>query len=763
MGWKAVLSVLLSGLIGLSPAGVSKAAAVPGSGPSFITRCGDQLCLDGKAFRFVSFNAPELSMRENPYWDVEAPFDQEDIIRTIAEFGGRVTRTYVLSIAGTGKEPVHVTGPGQYGEEAFESLDRVLALANKYDVKVIVPFIDTWEWWGGIPQFTAMYGLKPEDFWASDVMKAAYKDLVAHLLNRRNSVSGVLYKDDPAVFGWETGNELRAAPVEWTIEMAAYIKSLDTNHIVIDGNDEHHDIRVLDDPNIDLITRHYYGSDFRNRFLTDVAWVGGKKPIMVGEFGLANIDEIRGVVDAVVEHGTSGALIWSLRNHDSQGGWHWHCEAGGTCAYHVPGFASGNAYVEKQVLGLLGEAAWTVRGEVRPPPTRPDVPQFLPITTPLDIRWLGSVGADRYDIERSADLGASWASIGTDIPDSLNTHESRVLFDQTDAQSGRLHEAALTRVVFQDTTAEAGAALLYRIRAEGPGGASDWSEPVAATVALTEGLRILAPDDVAAMKLVTRFSEAGPVRRIEILTDADAFATDAGCWPQVVAGKERLEVNVLDAPEVNAEGATLVTGDDVAIGSVFAIAQPCRGQVNIIGLRYALGRYDLDAPRLPVRDLPIDVIDEFETYADGFGDKWKPHPSGNKTSFTISDAGTGDKHLLVQYQLGSPNYSGVQRFLQRDNWRQFEAITFRYRGEGGANNLTVQFRADSGYWEASLPPPPMEWTEITIPFVDFHEPPWSEQGRTLGVVGVTEFSLYVGGSSGGNYEIDDIKLRPSSG
>jgi hypothetical protein len=755
-----VAGAALGGLIGIN--GAMAADLVPPEGEaSFITRCaGDQLCLDGEVFRFVSFNAPELSMRENPYWDVEAPFDQEDIIRTIAEFGGRVTRTYVLSIGGAGKEPVHVTGPGQYGEEAFESLDRVLALASKYDVKIIIPFIDTWEWWGGIPQFTAMYGLKPEDFWTSDVMKDAYKDLVAHLVNRRNSVTGVLYKNDPAVFGWETGNELRAAPAEWTIEMAAYIKSLDANHIVIDGNDEHHDSRVLDDPNIDLVTRHYYGSDFRNRFLADLKWTGGKKPIIVGEFGLASLDEIKGVVDAVVEEATSGALIWSLRNHDSQGGWHWHCEAGGTCAYHVPGFASGDAYAEKDVLALLKQAAWAVRGEAMPRPTPPDVPQLLPIVTPLDIRWLGSAGADRYDIARSADQGASWETIGTDISDSLNTHESRILADQTDAQSGRLHEAVLTRIVFQDLTAEAGARLLYRIRAKGPGGASDWSAPIAATIALTEGLRILAPDDVAAMKLVTRFSEAGPVRRIEILTDADAFATDAACWPQVVAGKERLEVNVLDAPEVNAKGATLVTADDAAIGNAFAIAQPCRGQVNIVGFRYALGRYDLDAPRLPVRELPVDVIDQFETYADGFGDNWKPHPSGNKTSFAISDAGTGDNHLVVQYELGTPNYSGVQRFLQRDNWRQFDAITFKYRGEGGAHDLTVQFRADSGYWETSVAPPPADWTEITIPFTDFHEPPWSEQGRTLGVVGVTEFSLYVGGDAGGSYEIDDIKLRP---
>lgn len=118
----------------------------------------------------------------------------------------------------------------------------------------------------------------------------------------------------------------------------------------------------------------------------------------------------------------------------------------------------------------------------------------------------------------------------------------------------------------------------------------------------------------------------------------------------------------------------------------------------------------------------------------------------------------GNPHLVVHYELGSPNYSRVQRFLERDNWRAYDGVKFRYRGEGGAQNLTVQFRADSGYWETSIAAPPADWTEVTIPFSDFHEPPWSEQGRTLGLVGVVEFSLYVGGSEGGTYQIDDIEL-----
>lgn len=195
--------------------------------------------------------------------------------------------------------------------------------------------------------------------------------------------------------------------------MAAYIKSLGPKQLVLDGNDEERDLHVLDDPNIDFLTRHYYGQDFRQRFLADLEWVGAKKPMIVGEFGLASVAEIEGVVNAVVDEGTTGALIWSLRNYDSSGGWHWHCESGGTCAYHWPGFESGAGYDEGVVLDLLHDAAWAVQGGTAPPPSVRDVPHFLPIATPLDIQWRGVVGADRYDIERSQDGGVTWELAGT--------------------------------------------------------------------------------------------------------------------------------------------------------------------------------------------------------------------------------------------------------------------------------------------------------------------------------------------------------------
>ena len=64
------------------------------------------------------------------------------------------------------------------------------------------------------------------------------------LLTHVNQYTGVAYKDDPTIMAWETGNELGgwmlnggAPPAAWTLEIAAYIKSLAPNQLVSDGTD----------------------------------------------------------------------------------------------------------------------------------------------------------------------------------------------------------------------------------------------------------------------------------------------------------------------------------------------------------------------------------------------------------------------------------------------------------------------------------------------------------------------------------------------
>ena len=318
---------------------------------------------------------------------------------------------------------------------------------------------------GGQPQYAAFHGKKPDAFWTDPEIIADFKKTVEYVINRKNTYTGRLYRDEPAVFGWETGNEIDATP-EWTHEIAAYIKQLDPNHLVVDGRSLHGvSPWQIEEPNTDVITTHHYphGSgkaDFVTPIRAAYAATKGKKPYCIGEFGFVPTPEIERVYDAVIQDGMAGALLWSLRFHNRDGGFYWHMEVGSGGnfykAYHWPGFTSGAGYDEKAVLHLTRDKAYEIRGEAAPPIERPTKPTLLPIEHPSLISWQGSAGASSYDIERADGKEGPWATVGKDISDA-------------DVQY---------KALYSDTSALPKQPYYYRVVAKNAGGASPPSNVV---------------------------------------------------------------------------------------------------------------------------------------------------------------------------------------------------------------------------------------------------------------------------------------------
>ena len=210
----------------------------------FITRSGDKLMEGNKEYRFISFNIPNLHLVEDNMafeatneWRFPDEFEITDALNSVKQMGGRVVRTYVISICkktGPNAIPCHVRKPGEFNEEAFRALDKVMEVANRVGIRVIVPMVDNWKWWGGAEQY-AEYRDKPAaEFWTDPEVIADFKKTVDFVVNRRNTYTGTLYKEDKALLAWETGNEI-FNPYSWTKGIAAYIKSLDTNHLIWDG------------------------------------------------------------------------------------------------------------------------------------------------------------------------------------------------------------------------------------------------------------------------------------------------------------------------------------------------------------------------------------------------------------------------------------------------------------------------------------------------------------------------------------------------
>ena len=454
--------------VGLLLVVVNSMANAQDSRNTFITRSGDKLMEGAKEFRFISYNCPNLHLVEdnlpfeemNP-WRLPDEFEINDALETVRQMGGRVVRSYVISVRRADDDaavPRHVLGPGQFNEQAFKTLDKVLEIAGSKGIRVIVPFVDQWKWWGGIAEYAAFRAKTADEFWTDPQLIADFEQTINFLLNRRNTVTGTLYREDKSILAWETGNELGGPPA-WTREIAAYIKSLDKNHLVIDGyhtGDRGFQPEVLDDPSVDIVSSHYYPNQ-KTPLLEAIEQtrkaIGGKKAFFVGEFGFIATPLVRQVLDKVINDGVSGALIWSLRFHNRDGGYYWHTEGASSDAYkayHWPGSKTGDKYDELELVKLMREKAYEIQGLTPPATAPPAPPVLLPIKRASAISWRGSVGAATYDVDRAFKANGPWTVVGAAI-------------DDTAKQYGPL---------FSDEYAEPGQSYYYRVRGNNAAGTS---------------------------------------------------------------------------------------------------------------------------------------------------------------------------------------------------------------------------------------------------------------------------------------------------
>ena len=358
--------------------------------------------------------------------------------------------------------PRYILGPDQFNEEAFVVLDQVLAAANRHHVRVIIPFIDQWVWWGGTGELAGFRGKKGDDYFTDPQLIEDYKNIVTKVVNRKNTITGVLYRDDKAILGWETGNELKA-PESWTRIAAAHIRSVDKNHLVIDGAGYGKlPESCLTDPNIDFVQTHHYEPDPREvikRITANSELARGRKPYHVGEFGFLSTEALRSIVDTVIEKKVTGALLWSMRCRTRDGGFYWHHEPlGGDFfkAYHWPGFASGERYDERGLMSLLHAKAYEIRGMTPPPLPAPATPKMLAVDKGGMMSWQGSVGAAGYDVERAPTMLGPWTAIATDVSDADYQY----------------------RPLYADDSAKLGASYYYRVVARNRTGASGPSNAV---------------------------------------------------------------------------------------------------------------------------------------------------------------------------------------------------------------------------------------------------------------------------------------------
>jgi len=221
---------------------------------------GTQFMLNGEPFRFVGANAEYLYVSPGTVI--------EEVLDTAQRMGITVLRVWGM---GEGCENEATDdcvlwsrrfqpARGEYNDAAFENLDRVVAMASERGIRLIVPLVNNWDEYGGMPQYVEWLASEhPEEipsgvepgtdafhdlFYTSTHTLEWYEAYVTRFISRTNSITGIRYAEDPTIFAWELANEPRAksdvtgvTSHQWIEEMSDFIETLDSDHLIGTGEE----------------------------------------------------------------------------------------------------------------------------------------------------------------------------------------------------------------------------------------------------------------------------------------------------------------------------------------------------------------------------------------------------------------------------------------------------------------------------------------------------------------------------------------------
>ncbi|MEU1972707.1 cellulase family glycosylhydrolase [Microbacterium sp. NPDC019599] len=374
------LGVATAALVGVA----TPASAAPAS--QFIKAKGSQLQLAGKTYEFAGTN--------NYYLGYKSPAMVDAVLDDAKAAGFDAIRTWgsqdYQNPDGTGS--VHQNFEGVWyqawdaaagkpvvntGADGLQKLDYAIAEAGERGLKLVIPFTNNWNAFGGMDQYVRWAGLDEHaDFYTDPTIKSWFKSWIETLLNRTNSITGVMYKDDPTILSWELANEPRCTSAGvypngtcdtstitgWANEMSTYVKSIDKNHLLSAGDegffcrpdsqwtltqkygasgygpgfgencaDGVDTIALASLKNIDWMSMHLYPDhwkttvDWGTGWITEHARAAAKigKPVYLGEFGVMDkatrMPTYKKWLETIRLTGVDGTLYWMLASRQDDG------------------------------------------------------------------------------------------------------------------------------------------------------------------------------------------------------------------------------------------------------------------------------------------------------------------------------------------------------------------------------------------------------------------------------------------------------------
>jgi mannan endo-1,4-beta-mannosidase len=346
-----------------SPNGATNSTTA--SGGPFVRQHGGRFFVGNHPFRFVGANVAVMYRDE----------DRErmpETLRQASQAGIKVVRVWAFGEGGPNDVkpmadlddwPRHHSfrfAPGQWNEEAFVHLDKVIAEAAKNKIYVQLCLTNWWRDTGGVTQYLRWAGIndaaddsykfginndKAILFYSNPETRRLYREHIEKLVTRRNTFTGVAYRDDPTIFAWELMNEAQVITGRWEerrawfTEMSAYLKSLDSNHLITPGawgyrssSERREWLKDHWIPAIDFADVHNYPRDDHDIFVDSPAalkeFIENRaaaafslgKPVVFGEFGMSvnghngasQAEWYRALFEGSARAGAGGAMFWIL-------------------------------------------------------------------------------------------------------------------------------------------------------------------------------------------------------------------------------------------------------------------------------------------------------------------------------------------------------------------------------------------------------------------------------------------------------------------
>ena len=239
---------------------------------AFVTRQGSQLMVAGHPLRFTGGNIEYLGLKNyGPIPSTSIPvgsysyptqYEVDDALATIHDMGATVVRAQTLGDT-VGCPLCIEPALGVFNDAAFAQMDRVVAEARKYGIKLIGEFdgdaggtgagLESHNWWCTWRNISATSCASA--FFTNADLIADFERHMQAVLTHVNPLTGLAYKDDPTFLGWVDGNVLNIAGATesstglvftpavsdqqftaWLGTVSGYFKSIDSKQLFIDNS-----------------------------------------------------------------------------------------------------------------------------------------------------------------------------------------------------------------------------------------------------------------------------------------------------------------------------------------------------------------------------------------------------------------------------------------------------------------------------------------------------------------------------------------------